>query len=166
MLKIFTIKFENNLESFNDSILSNFLSDKGVVRWESHFFEHKKEYYWTIVVEYNPAAPSSAVSAGKGQMKKDEAYKELLTRNDWPLFNRLREWRMERSKKDGVPPYIIFTNIQLAKIAVTRPLSLNALQQVEGVGDAKREKYGNEIILIIKSFGLAVKTESNREQHG
>ncbi len=65
MLKIFTIKFENNLESFNDSILSNFLSDKGVVRWESRFFEHKKEYYWTIVVEYNHAAPSSAVSAGK-----------------------------------------------------------------------------------------------------
>ena len=81
-----------------------------------------------------------------------------MTENDWPLFEVLREWRGESSKKEGVPPYIIFTNIQLAKIAVTRPTSLNALQDIEGIGNAKREKYGKAILLIIKSHGLPVKT--------
>jgi hypothetical protein len=37
MLKVFTIKFENNLESFNDSALSNFISDKEITRWEYVF---------------------------------------------------------------------------------------------------------------------------------
>jgi superfamily II DNA helicase RecQ len=38
-----------------------------------------------------------------------------------PLFNQLREWRRERCKRDGVPPYIVCTNKQLAQMAVQRP---------------------------------------------
>ena len=165
MLKVFTIKFENNLESFNDSGLSNFISDKEIIRWESQFFEHKNEHYWTIIIDYISTVSSIEKNQGKGEFKKDETYKKILSENDWPLFNRLREWRAERGKKDGVPPYIIFNNIQLAHIAVTRPASLNSLQQVDGVGNAKREKYGSEIIQIINSFGLPVKSEDVGEQH-
>jgi hypothetical protein len=47
MLKIFTIKYEERTESFNDGALSNFLSDKELLRWESHFFERKNEYLFT-----------------------------------------------------------------------------------------------------------------------
>jgi superfamily II DNA helicase RecQ len=166
MLKVFTIKFENNLESFNDSALSNFISDKEITRWESQFFEQKNEHYWTIIIEYSSMVPSLEKNRHKGEFKKDETYKKLLSENDWPLYNRLREWRAERSKEAGVPPYIIFTNIQLAKIAVTRPVSLNSFQQVEGVGNAKREKYGSEIIQMVKSFGLPVKSENIGEQNG
>lgn len=166
MLKVFTIKFENNLESFNDSVLSNFLSDKEIVRWESRFFENKKVYYWTVVVEYMPSFEAKGILPDKKGEKKDEKYKEILTANDWPLFNRLREWRAEKGKQEGVPLYIVFNNIQLAQIAVTRPVSLNALQQIGGVGNAKREKYGVEIIRIIKSFGLPQRQDRSTEQNG
>lgn len=166
MLKVLTIKFENNLESFNDSILSDFLSGKEIIRWESRFFDHKNEHYWSVILEYKSVLPPGEIITGKKGSLRSEKYKELLTENDWPLFNRLREWRAERVKKDGVPPYIVFNNIQLAKITVTRPSSLNALQQIEGVGNAKREKYGNEIIHIIKSFGLPQKTGESQEQNG
>jgi superfamily II DNA helicase RecQ len=165
MLKIFTIKYEERTESFNDGALSNFLSDKELLRWESHFFERKNEYFWTVLVEYRLAVTAAAGPIGKPEKSKDERYKELLTDNDWPLFNRLREWRAERSKAEGVPPYIICTNTQLAKITVMRPSSLNALQSIEGIGRAKSEKYGTEILQLIASYGAPEATTKKENRN-
>jgi hypothetical protein len=39
MLKAFTLKYEERTESINDSVMSNFLADKEILRWGSHFFE-------------------------------------------------------------------------------------------------------------------------------
>jgi len=151
MLKIFTLKYEEISETFNDSILSNFLSDKEILQWESHFFDRKNEYFWTILVEYRTIIPSQTDPISKTVKTKDESYKEILTENDWPLFKVLREWRSQRCKEEGIPPYIICNNIQLARITVTRPSSLNALQEIEGIGKAKIEKYGKDILQIIAS---------------
>lgn len=157
MLKIFTIKFENKLEAFNDSILSNFLGDKEIIDWESQFFERKNEYYWTVIVEYR--SPTSKTSDRKE--KKKDGYKDILTENDMPLFDRLREWRKETSKEEGVPPYIVFTNRELAEIAVIKPESLNALQEIKGIGDGKRKKYGKDLIELIEAHGYPVKEEGD-----
>jgi superfamily II DNA helicase RecQ len=154
MLKIFTIKFEDKLESFNDAVLHDFLADKAIIKWESHFFERKNDCYWTVMVEYSLLSPSANTTFTKTTSQKEENYKELLTENDWPLFNVLREWRGKTCKEEGVPPYIIFTNMQLAKIAVTRPNSLNALQEIEGIGNSKREKYGRAILQLIQENGF------------
>ena len=159
MLKIFTLKYEERTESFNDSVMSNFLADKEILRWESHFFERKNEFFWTVLVEYRPMAISQTEPFKKTEKSRDESYKEMLTENDLPLFNVLREWRAERSKEEGIPPYIICTNLQLAKIAVTRPSSLNALQGIEGIGRSKIEKYGKEILQIIASHGKPVNSD-------
>src|SRR3972149_8245705 len=146
MLRIFTLKYEERSESFNDSNMTNFLSDKELLRWESNFFERKNEYFWTVLVEYRPSIYTQGESLLKKETNKDESYKEILTDNDWPLFNILREWRTEQSKKEGVPPYIICNNMQLARIVVKRPSSLNALQEIEGIGKAKIEKYGKDLL--------------------
>lgn len=153
MLKIFTLKYEERSERFNDSIMINFLADKELLRWESHFFERKNEYFWTVLLEYRMSFPLQTGPIGKNEGNKNESYKEMLTDNDWPLFNVLREWRTDMSKKEGIPPYVICNNIQLAGITVKRPASLNALQEIEGIGKAKIEKYGKELLQIIASYG-------------
>ena len=161
MLKIFTLKFEEKSESFNDSILSNFLADKEVNRWESEFFERKNESFWTILIEYRSLSHDETPQ--KTQKNKDESYKELLSENDWPLFKVLREWRGELSKKEGIPPYIVFKNIQLANLAVMRPFSLNGLQEIEGIGKAKTEKYGKDVLQIISLYGQPVSNNSEED---
>ncbi len=138
MIKIFTLKYEDRLEGFNNEILEKFLSDKEMIKWEGKFFEKKGEFFWTVLVEYKFNAPEDKVDPGPPPKKKDESYKTELTEKDWPLFNRLREWRSETSKKEGVPPYIIFQNKQLAKISTLRPTSLNGLQQIDGIGNSRR----------------------------
>ncbi len=159
MLKIFTIKFEDKLETFNDSMLSNFLGDKEIISWESHFFERKNEHYWTVIAEYRLSSTDKGSEGSDEKGNKKENYNDILTENDIPLFNRLREWRKDKSKDEGVPPYIIFTNRQLAEIAVTKPSSLNALQEIKGIGDGKRKKYGEDLLEMIEAHVYPVKEE-------
>jgi superfamily II DNA helicase RecQ len=67
-----------------------------------------------------------------------------------PLFDTLRTWRSERAKQDGVPPYIICTNQQLAQMVATRPDTLAGLGKIHGFGPTKSEKYGQEILTLLQ----------------
>lgn len=168
MLKIFTIKYSEKSENFPDSSMSDFLADREVLRWESHFFERKGDFFWTVLVEYEPSsAPTPQVQNSlEGRNKKEDDYKSILAESDWPLFKRLKEWRGERCKEEGVPPYIICTNIQLARVTVMRPASLNSLQSIDGIGKSKIEKYGKEILQVVASFGKPLNfTSTERDEN-
>src|SRR5665213_229127 len=59
-----------------------------------------------------------------------------------PDAEKLRVWRLERAKADGVPPYVVFHDTVLHQIAASYPQSLGELSQIAGVGPAKLERYG------------------------
>ena len=157
MLKLITLKFEEKIEGFDDTVLANVLIGKKIIRWDAQLIQRKTDHYWTILVEYEPSLPGGTQPLPS--KKKKDGYKDLMTEGDWPLFEALREWRGETSRKEGVPSYILFTNVQLAKIATLRPVSLNALQQINGIGKAKRERYGNAVLNILCSFEHPEKRE-------
>ncbi len=64
---------------------------------------------------------------------------------------RLREWRLERAKADNVPPYVVFHDAVLHAIAAARPSSLGELAQISGVGPAKLERYGADVLALVES---------------
>lgn len=66
-----------------------------------------------------------------------------------PLFNTLRNWRMERCKRDGVPPYVICSNQQFADMVRERPQSLSQLGSIKGFGKNKLNQYGRDILAIL-----------------
>jgi DNA helicase II / ATP-dependent DNA helicase PcrA len=69
---------------------------------------------------------------------------------DWtPAGERLRAWRLERAREDGVPPYVVFHDTVLHAIADARPTSLGELSQIAGVGPAKLERYGSEVLALL-----------------
>ena len=63
-----------------------------------------------------------------------------------PAFGALREWRLERAKADEVPAYVVFHNATLAEIAERQPRTLAELASVPGVGPAKLERYGEDVL--------------------
>jgi DNA helicase-2/ATP-dependent DNA helicase PcrA len=63
-----------------------------------------------------------------------------------PAFESLRAWRLERARADEVPPYVVFHDSTLAEIAARRPGSLGELAQISGVGPAKLERYGSDVL--------------------
>jgi DNA helicase-2/ATP-dependent DNA helicase PcrA len=79
--------------------------------------------------------------AGRAEKRPDRSTEELP-----PGFGALREWRLERAKADEVPAYVVFHNATLAEIAERRPRTLAELALVPGVGPAKLERYGDDVL--------------------
>ena len=65
---------------------------------------------------------------------------------DDPTYVALKEWRLKRSKRDDVPAYVVFHNSTLAEIASRRPKTIAELASVPGVGPAKLERYGRDVL--------------------
>ncbi|MFL5941251.1 MAG: ATP-dependent DNA helicase UvrD2 [Gaiellaceae bacterium] len=65
---------------------------------------------------------------------------------DSPTYQALKRWRLERSKADEIPAYVVFHNSTLAEIAARRPKTIGELASVPGVGPAKLERYGTEVL--------------------
>ena len=69
-----------------------------------------------------------------------------LSAADAGVFERLREWRAEAAKEQGVPAYVVFHDATMRQIAAQSPSTLTELSTVNGVGDAKLAKYGQQIL--------------------
>jgi DNA helicase II / ATP-dependent DNA helicase PcrA len=68
---------------------------------------------------------------------------------DDPLYAALKRWRLERAEADEVPAFVVFHNTTLAEIARRTPRSLAELAAVPGVGPAKLERYGSEVLAAV-----------------
>ncbi|MCL4683788.1 ATP-dependent DNA helicase [Myxococcota bacterium] len=65
------------------------------------------------------------------------------------LFEVLRHWRLERARAESVPPYVIASDRTLREIAELRPRDLSELGQAHGIGPAKAERYGAELLALV-----------------
>jgi DNA helicase-2/ATP-dependent DNA helicase PcrA len=72
---------------------------------------------------------------------------------DTPLLTALRIWRTGRARADGTPAFVVAHDSMLTALAEARPTSLAALRRVKGMGPAKLEKYGAEILAVIAAAG-------------
>lgn len=63
-----------------------------------------------------------------------------------PVFETLRAWRGATAKEQGVPAYVVFHDATLREIAVLAPSTLAELGTVNGVGENKLAKYGEQIL--------------------
>ena len=68
-----------------------------------------------------------------------------------PLFDRLKEWRRDRSTADGVPAYVIFHDTTLAEIAERKPRDRAGLGAISGIGPAKLDRYADEVLAIVSA---------------
>jgi len=65
---------------------------------------------------------------------------------DNPTYHALKRWRLQRAKSDEIPAYVVFHNSTLAEIAARRPKTIAELASVPGVGPAKIERYGRDLL--------------------
>jgi ATP-dependent DNA helicase RecQ len=89
------------------------------------------------------AAPSGSRSApASGASPVDDVETERRV-------ERLRSWRLERARVDGAPAYHILHDSTLLELARLAPGSTVELLGVKGIGPAKAERYGSEILEVI-----------------
>ncbi|CAB3803440.1 ATP-dependent DNA helicase RecQ [Paraburkholderia fynbosensis] len=64
-------------------------------------------------------------------------------------WERLRTWRTETAKSDGVPAYVIFHDATLAEIARNGPGSIEDLRGIPGMGARKLDRFGDELLEVV-----------------
>lgn len=80
--------------------------------------------------------------------KKAKAKKQLsdLSPAQQPLFEALRQLRLQLAEEQGVPPYVIFHDATLREMTSKRPGSLDELRYISGVGEQKLARYGEQFL--------------------
>ncbi len=133
-LKAFTLLLDAATGQFDDREMEERLAGREVIDVHEHLFHHEGQPVWAILVTCREVRPSGA---GRGRTGPDrEELLAGLSPPDRELFEALRRWRNDRATREGRPAYVLFTNRQLAEIAAARPGGLEALREVEGVGEA------------------------------
>lgn len=89
--------------------------------------------------------------------RKVSVVTKQITKDD-PLFEQLRVLRMQLAQEAGVPPFVVFSDKTLQDMVSKMPLTDEAFLEVNGVGLAKLERYGQAFIEEIKNFQLANKS--------
>ena len=68
---------------------------------------------------------------------------------DPDLVARLKAWRTEQARSQGVPPYVVFHDRTLLELASRRPTRRAELSEVGGIGTAKLERYGDGLLEVL-----------------
>ena len=86
------------------------------------------------------------------QKKKDRYVTSTLQGDRGNLFEQLRKVRMDMAREAHVPPYLIFADKTLLEMCQYQPTDKEEMLLVNGVGEMKYEKYGEQFIEIIRNF--------------
>lgn len=71
---------------------------------------------------------------------------------DKVLFTLLKDLRKEISRKENLPPFVIFQDPSLEDMAIQYPVTVEELKQITGVGSGKALKYGEPFLQLIKNY--------------
>jgi ATP-dependent DNA helicase RecQ len=81
--------------------------------------------------------------------------------SDDALFERLRALRKEIAQREGVPPYIVFSDRTLREMSELMPGDEYALRRVKGMGEVKFERYGAAFLEAIQEYMTATQTTTS-----
>ena len=71
---------------------------------------------------------------------------------DPKLFEALRSLRLTCANEEGFPPYIVFSDKVLHSLATIKPTTLEQFGNISGIGEHKKQKYGNRFIALIQKY--------------
>ncbi len=91
-------------------------------------------------------------------LARERGEPESLGGDDLRLFEQLREWRLEQARAAGIPAYGVCQDVTLRAIAAGRPASAGELLAIPGMGPARVERYGDEILALLAKGGVQVRS--------
>lgn len=81
-----------------------------------------------------------------------QGFGQKVDKEDKRIFEALRELRKTCAEKEHMPPYIVFSDKTLHALASIKPTDINDLEKISGIGEYKKNKYGEQIVKLIRRF--------------
>lgn len=133
--------------------LNLFLDEHVVLRVERQFVADGENSFWTICVCYRDRAegvirPVGGTTSFKRKSGKVD-YREKLPDPDFLIFSRIRALRRNMALEEGVPPYALFNDEQLAEMATKRLTTPEQVSAIPGVGASRTKKYADVFLKVL-----------------
>ena len=132
--------------------LNAFISSHRFAHIERKWIDQGTQSAWAFCVEYVLASPTRDGNPRTQLSRNRIDYKTILSSDEFTIFSQLRELRKELSQQEGVPVFALFSNEQLAQMVQRRCSSKADLLGIEGIGEAKVEKYSEKLIATLSKF--------------
>jgi len=106
--------------------------------------EFLKNPFTVLLTEDHDYEDDSSDTAGDSAMKGGASDKNLT--------KMLKDLRKDISKKENLPPFVIFQDPSLEDMAIQYPVTMEELTNITGVGAGKAKKYGEPFLELIKTY--------------
>ena len=144
-LKIF------RLPAFGDTgeeeLINKFLRSHRILRVEKQFVPDGANSQWCFCIEY---LEGSEPPSRSGKRAKKIDYREELSQEAFARFASYRETRKALAASEGIPPYVIFTDKEIAAMAEVEELTMAGMRAIKGIGEKKIAKYATHFIAVDK----------------
>ena len=131
--------------------LNAFLSNHKVLTIDRRWVDLGANSFWAFCIDFIPAGGVSNTRSSQVTRSRVD-YKEVLTTDEFAVFSQLRQLRKDISQAEAIPVYTVFTNEQLAQIVQQRCRTKADLSRIEGIGEARIEKYADKILPLLVSL--------------
>ena len=122
--------------------------------------------FWAICVMYLPIAGAAPEGKSASTAKGKIDYKEILSEDDFNKFSELRKIRKYIAETEAVPPYVVFTDAELADIVRQNEFTPEALKKIKGIGASKVEKYGARLCQLVMDINEMAEENVGNETTG
>lgn len=99
---------------------------------------------WAFCVEWMEGGATAGAARNPYQKRID--YREVLDDATFARFAKMRERRKAIAQEDGVPPYTVITDAQMAVAVKDGEPTTESLKAADGFGDARLRKYGERLL--------------------
>ncbi len=103
----------------------------------------KRHVFLTRSGDAKPSPFLAEIGVRVERRRRDPVGVEVV---DTPVAAALRRWRRERAQADGVPAYVVLHDRTIAVLAREQPATRAALATVPGIGPAKLDRYGDDLL--------------------
>lgn len=123
--------------------LNAFLASHKVLTVDRRWVDLGANSFWAFCIDFIPAGGVSNTRSSQVTRSRVD-YKDVLTTDEFIVFSQLRQLRKDISQTEAIPVYTVFTNQQLAQIVQRRCRTKADLSRIEGIGEARMEKYADK----------------------
>lgn len=99
-----------------------------------------------------PSVPRLTPTVVRGVDRGPGAPADAPADPDDVLLERLRTQRTALARAESLPPYVVFHDRTLRELAIWRPTDRASLLQIQGIGPAKADKYGDIFLDLIREY--------------
>ena len=140
----FIIRLNSEQIQSDQNKLNDFLNTVTFKKSSTQFVETTTSY-WSVLIHYELKSQQK-----QPEIEPQKEYDDL-SENDRIVYKNLRNWRTQKAEQLNVKVFMICHNSELINIAIQKPDSINDLKKIKGFGELKTDKYGEEIVELLKA---------------